>query len=150
MVHTLLLFGNHPCGQPITRKRRRVKLHHAAVTRAAFSLLFCPSVLRFLLSRPHIASFTNTSPFLLFQTPSNVRRRNGVVLLKYLHTYNCCNTATRGTAEAIGVGDGGSEWGVPPKIRGKYFSGNNYVKFGNFSDKNHVKFGNFVNFSGKY
>jgi len=38
-----------------------------------------------------------------------------------------------------------------PKIRGKYFSGNYYVKFWQFfSCKIHVKFGNFVNFSGKY
>jgi len=37
----------------------------------------------------------------------------------------------------------------PPKIREKYFSGNYYVKFGNFlnfSGKNHVKFGHFANF----
>ena len=33
---------------------------------------------------------------------------------------------------------------------GKYFSGNYYVKFGQFSGKNRVKFRNFVNFSGKY
>jgi len=44
---------------------------------------------------------------------------------------------------------GGRVGHVPPKIREKYFSGNYYVKFGNFvnfSGKNHLKFGHFVNF----
>jgi len=56
----------------------------------------------------------------------------------------------------IGVEDGGHEGSCPPppkKIREKYFSGKNHVKFGHFaifSDIYHVKFGNFVNFSGKY
>ena len=42
---------------------------------------------------------------------------------------------------------------MPPKIPGKYFSGNCFEKFGHFGGKNHVKFGNFVIllfFSGKY
>jgi len=39
---------------------------------------------------------------------------------------------------------------LPHKKWKKYFSGNCYVKFGNFSGKNHVKFGNFVIFSGQY
>jgi len=46
------------------------------------------------------------------------------------------------------VGRGGGRH-VPPKIRGKYFSGNYYVKIPAFSGRNNVKFGNFVNFSGK-
>jgi len=54
----------------------------------------------------------------------------------------------------IGVADvGAGSTCSPPqkkKIEEKYFSGNYYVKFGNFSGKNNVKFGNFVNFSGKY
>jgi len=36
---------------------------------------------------------------------------------------------------------------VLPKIRGKFFSANFYVKFGHFSGKNHVKLGQFINFS---
>ena len=52
-----------------------------------------------------------------------------------------CPPPPWGTGLGIGVGDGGA------KIRGKYFSGNYYVKFGHFSGKNHVIFGNFVNFS---
>jgi len=48
----------------------------------------------------------------------------------------------------ISVGDGGESRGTsctcPLKFRGKYFSGNYYVKFWHFSGKNHVKFGNFV------
>jgi len=35
----------------------------------------------------------------------------------------------------IGVRDGGQGAHVPPKIRGKYFSGNYYVKFGHFRAK---------------
>ena len=53
----------------------------------------------------------------------------------------------------IGVADWGGGRGARaphPKFRGKYISGNYYVKFGYFSGKNHVKLGNFVNFSGKY
>jgi len=44
---------------------------------------------------------------------------------------------------------GGRGARAPLKFRGKYFSGNYYVKFGHFSGKNHVEFGNFVNFSEK-
>jgi len=45
---------------------------------------------------------------------------------------------------------GGKGGHVPPKIRGKYFSDNYYVKFGHFSGTNRAKFGNFVTFSAKY
>jgi len=36
---------------------------------------------------------------------------------------------------SIGAGDGGQGRHVPPKIRGKYFSGNFCVKFGHFRAK---------------
>ena len=59
---------------------------------------------------------------------------------------------TRVGSTHIGVGDGHMPPPLPTqKNREKYFSGNNYVKFGHFSGKNRVKFGNFfINFSGKY
>jgi len=45
-------------------------------------------------------------------------------------------------------GGGTCQW-CHPKIWGKYFSGNYYVKLGHFSGKNDVKFGNFADFLGK-
>ena len=54
-----------------------------------------------------------------------------------------------GSAESIGVGDGGQGGHVPPKIRAKVFFGQLLRTIREFTGKNHVKFGNFVNFSGK-
>jgi len=56
-----------------------------------------------------------------------------------------------GSAESIGVGDGGQGGHVPPKIRAKVFFGQLLRKIlAFFSGKNHVKFRNYVNFSGQY
>jgi len=55
-------------------------------------------------------------------------------------------------AQAWETGEQGGQLPLP-RIRDKYFSGKNHVKFGhfvNFSGVYHVKFGNFLNFSGKY
>ena len=50
-------------------------------------------------------------------------------------------------ARCIGVGDGGGQGSTcPSKIRGKYFSGNYYVKFGNFRAKIMLISGFLLNF----
>ena len=66
-------------------------------------------------------------------------RREGGILLSSVRLCVCLSVWLSVNMITIGVGDGGAgsaRASPPQKKMGRYFSGNNYVKFGHFSGKN--------------